>query len=114
MPALCRNEDEISRREDDVVRRRVSEIGKLVEVGIFYIHRAEISLSVTPRARRRGAIHVRRVLLEEDSHQFESGDLWMERKSAATSVGSQSSPSLSSGADETRGENVERCVGRRP
>ena len=81
MPALCRNEDEISRREDDVVRRLL-EIGKLVEVGIFYIHRAEISLSVTPRARRRGAIHVRRVLLEEDSHQFESGDLWMERKSA--------------------------------
>ena len=85
VPALCRNEDEISRREDDVVRRGVSKFRKLVKVGVFNIHRAEISLCVTPRARCRGAIHVRRVLLEEDSHQLESGDLRMKRKSATRS-----------------------------
>lgn len=67
------------------MRRGVSKFRKLVKVGIFNIHRAKVSLCVSPRARHRGAIHVRRVLLEEDSHQFESGDLRMKRKSAARS-----------------------------
>jgi hypothetical protein len=52
MPAFRWNVYEITRSEDDVIRRRVGEIWKLGQIRILYVNSAKVTLRVPASSAR--------------------------------------------------------------